>query len=379
METIMIKPRILVTGATGKTGSVVVAEWLKAGYPVRAVARREDGRSAQLKALGAEIAIAEMSDVERIVDALKDVQCAYYCPPFNPYMIQGAVAFAVAARESRLEHIVGLTQWLASPSHPALMTRQHWLADRLFSMTPGVAHTIVRPGFFADAYLVLTGVAANLGVLPWVFGDSRNAPPSNEDIARVAVSALMDPARHAGKSYRPTGPALLGGQDMANAIGRAVGRSVRVVPTPAWMFLKAARMFGMPIDILSGVRFYIDDHRRGAFEVGAPTTDVLDVTGRPAEDFETIARRYAALPRNQRTLGNRLREFAEFLITPFSPGYNFERYDRELRHPFPSEPQFARESEVWRREHGITDAAGHAASVHKATSDASRPQWVESQ
>jgi NAD(P)H dehydrogenase (quinone) len=297
----MIKPRILVTGATGKTGSPVLTELLNAGYRVRAMVRREDGRSEQLKALGAEIAIAEMSDVERIADALKDVQRAYYCPPFDPYMIQGAVAFAVAARESRLEHIVGLTQWLSSPSHPALMTRQHWLADQLFSMMPGVAHTIVRPGFFADAYLVLTGVAANLGVFPWIFGDSRNAPPSNEDIARVAVSALMDPARHAGKSYRPTGPELLGAQDMANALGRAVGRSVRAVPAPAWMFMKAARMFGIPIDILSGVRYYTDDHRRGAFELGAPTTDVLDVTGRRAEDFETIARRYASLPQNQRT------------------------------------------------------------------------------
>jgi NAD(P)H dehydrogenase (quinone) len=375
----MIKPRILVTGATGKTSNVVVNELLKAGYPVRAMVRREDGRSAQLKALGAEIAVAEMTDVERIAEALKDVQRAYYCPPFDPYMIQGAVAFAVAARESRLEHIVGLTQWLSSPSHPALMTRQHWLADRLFSMMPGVAHTIVRPGFFADAYLVLTGVAANLGVFPWIFGDSRNAPPSNEDIARVAVSALMNPARHAGKSYRPTGPELLGGQDMANAIGRAVGRSVRAVPTPAWMFLKGARMVGIPIDILSGVRFYIDDHKRGAFELGAPTTDVLDVTGRRAEDFETIARRYAALPRNQRTLGNWLREFAQFLVTPLSPGYNFDRYDRELRRPFPLEPQFARESEVWRREHGVTGPADYPASVHKATPDASRPQWVESQ
>src|SRR3979490_525142 len=98
----MLKPRILVTGATGKTGSIVVAELLKAGYPVRAMAHREDARSARLKAQGAEIAIADMSDVERVADALKDVQRAYYCPPFDPYMIQGAVAFAVAAKESGL-------------------------------------------------------------------------------------------------------------------------------------------------------------------------------------------------------------------------------------------------------------------------------------
>jgi NAD(P)H dehydrogenase (quinone) len=353
----MTKPRIIVTGATGKTGSVVVAELLKTGYRVRAMVRREDGRSARLKAQGAEIVVADMSDVERVADALKDVQRAYFCPPFDPYMIQGAVTFAVAAKEAQLEHIVGLTQWLASPSHPSLMTRQHWLVDRLFSMTPGVGHTIIKPGYFADAYLVTIGMAVHLGVFPWMYGNSRNAPPSSEDVARVAAAALIDPARHAGKSYRPTGPELLGAEDMAKAIGRAVGRSVRVVPTPTWLFMKAARMSGYPIDLFSGIRYYIDDHKRGAFELGAPTTDVLDVTGQPPEDFETIARRYAALPGNQRTVGNWLRQFAQFMIAPLKPGFNFDRYDRELRSPFPSEPQFAPDSKIWQHEHAVADDA----------------------
>src|SRR6516162_10513188 len=353
----MIKPRIIVTGATGKTGSVVVSELLKAGYPVRALVHKEDGRSAHLKAQGAELAVADMSDVERVADALKDVQRAYFCPPFDPYMIQGAVAFAVAAREARLEHIVGLTQWLASPSHPSLMTRQLWLVDRLFSMTPGVAHMILRPGIFADAYLTTIASAVHLGIFLWMSGNSRNAPPSNDDIARVAVAALMNPARHAGKSYRPTGPELLGPEDMAKAIGRAVGRSVRFVKTPTWLFMKGARMSGLPIDEFSGVRYYIDDHERGAFELGAPTTDVLDVTGRPAEDFETIARRYAAPFLNQRTFANWLRAVAQFILTPLSPGFNLDRYDRELRRPFPQEPQFATDSKVWRREHLIVSTA----------------------
>jgi NAD(P)H dehydrogenase (quinone) len=349
----MTNPTILVTGATGKTGSHVVAQLLKAGYPVRAMVHREDARSARLKAQGAQVAVADMSDVERIADALEEVQGAYYCPPIDPYMLQGAVAFAVAAKEARLEHIVGVTQWLASPSHPSLMTRQHWLVDRLFSMTPGVAHTIVNPGFFAENYLLTLGSAAHLGVFPWMFGNSRNAPPSNEDIARVAVVALTDPARHAGKSYRPTGPELLGAEEMAQAIGRAIGRSVRVVPTPIWLFMKGARMAGVPIDVMSNLRYYIEDHKLGAFELGAPTSDVLDVTGRPAEDFETIARRYAAQPANRRTLGNRVREFAQFMLAPLSPRFNFDRYDRELRRPLPSEPQLAPESTFWRREHAI--------------------------
>jgi hypothetical protein len=39
-----------------------------------------------------------------------------------------------------------------------------------------------------------------------------------------------------------------------------------------------------------------------------------------------------------------------------------DRYDRELRRPFPQEPQFATDSKVWRREHAIANAANSAVS-----------------
>lgn len=353
----MTNPRIIVTGAAGKTGRVVVSELLKAGYPVRAMVHREDARSARLKAQGAEVVPADMSDAERVFDALKDVQRAYYCPPFDPYMIQGAVAFAIAAKEARLEQVVGLSQWLASPSHPSLATRQQWLVDQVFSMTPGVAHTIVAPGWFADNYLLPIGMAAHLGVFPWLFGDSRNAPPSNEDIARVGVASLMDPSRHASKRYRPTGPELLDAEDMAKAIGRAVGRSVQAVPAPIWLFMKTARLAGLPIDVISNLRYYIEEHKRGTFELGAPTTDVLDVTGCQPEDFETIARRYAAAPHVRPTFANRLRQIMQSTRAPLSRSFDLQRYDRELRRPSPSEPKLAADSTVWLREHGLTDGA----------------------
>jgi NAD(P)H dehydrogenase (quinone) len=137
---------------------------------------------------------------------------------------------------------------------------------------------------------------------------------------------------------------------------------------------------GLPIDLLSGVRYYIDDHKRGVFELGAPTTDVPDVTGQPAEDFETIARRYAALPQNRRTLGSWLREFAQFMIAPVRPSFNLDRYDRELRSPFPSQPQFATESKIWRREHAIAhaDRGAHSDSRCAATADNARARLQDS-
>jgi hypothetical protein len=131
-------------------------------------------------------------------------------------------------------------------------------------------------------------------------GNRRNAPPSNEDIARVAVAALMDPARHGGKSYRPTGPELLSAENMAKAIGRAVGRSARFVPTPTWQFMKGARMSGYPIDLFSGIRYYIEDHERGAFDttgVPAPPTLLLGLVGARGHRRRPVAEAGASEPR----------------------------------------------------------------------------------
>lgn len=361
----MNEPIILVTGATGKTGSAVVSQLLERGWPVRAVVRTLDARSEALKKAGAEVVAADLFDPHQLVSAMWGTARAYYCPPFHPFMLQSAAAFAAAAQETRLEAIVGLSQWLASPAHPSLLTRQHWLADRLFSTLPGVAHTVVNPGYFADNYLRLIDFAAHFGMLPNLTGGSRNAPPSNEDIARVAVAALMDPGGHTGKAYRPTGPALLSVPDMAQILSRVLGRKVRPLDMPLRMFLSAARAQGLSAFELSGIRHYIEEHKRGTFERGAPTTDVYDVTGQPPEDFETIARRYAALPAARRDAAYTLRAWGGFLRVGLTPPYNLDRYERQQGHPMPEHPQLAVDSETWCREHGIPREASAPAAASR--------------
>ncbi len=351
----MTLPKILVTGATGKTGGQVAAQLLASGYPVRAYVRRENQRSARLKAAGAEIAIGDLADPQALLDAMRGVQRGFFLPPIDPYMIQSASAFAVTAREARLESMVVLSQWLASPAHPALQTRQHWLADRLFAMLPDTALTIVNPGFFADLpYMILLKYAAHMGVLPFpARGSSRNAPPSVDDIARVAVGALIDPVKHAGKSYRPTGPDMLSVTEMAQIMGKVLGRSVRHVQLPLWMFYKAARMDGIDRFLLSQLAAYMQDHDRGAFEMGGPTTHVLDVTGRSPESFEAITRRYSAQPQAQRTAGNFIKTLAGFMSVPMRPGLSPDRFSRTLLTPQPTRPVLSADSDFWRREHGI--------------------------
>lgn len=368
-----IKPRIFVTGATGKTGGQVVAQLLAAGYPVRAYVRRADERSSRLKAAGAEIAIGDLADWQALLDAMRGVQRAYFVPPFDPYMIQSASAFAIAAREARLESLVVLSQWLANPAHPALATRQHWLADRLFSTLPDTAVTILNPGFFADLpYMILLKYAAHLGVLPFpARGSSRNAPPSVDDIARVAVGALIDPIRHAGKSYRPTGPDILAVTEMAQIMGKVLGRTVRHVQLPLWMFCKAARMDGIDSFLLSQLAFYMQDHDRGAFEMGGPTSVVQDVTGGRPESFEVITRRHAAAPHVQRSAGNFIKTFAAFMSVPMRPGIDPRRFADTLRLPQPDRPLLSADSALWREEHGLSRNNGSAPPATDATDLAS--------
>ena len=50
----MMKPKILVTSAAGKTGSAAVSQLLEKGYPVRAFVHRKDNRSDALAKTGAE-------------------------------------------------------------------------------------------------------------------------------------------------------------------------------------------------------------------------------------------------------------------------------------------------------------------------------------
>ena len=349
----MPKPLILVTGATGKTGLAVATGLLEQGWRVRAVARRRDARSEALHELGAELVVADLFDSGQMRLALDGVKRAYWCAPFHPDALRAAQLFAGAARDARLELIVCLSQWLASSAHPSIATRNAFKTDALFAaLAPQIGYTIVNPGFFADNYLRLIGFAAQLGVLPSLTRDSRNAPPSNEDIAAVAVAALTDPDRHAGQTYRPTGPDLLCTADMAHILTSVLGRKVRRVEMPMWMFVKAARMQGVSAFELSGFRHYVEDHKQGAFELSAPNDHVLRLANRPAEDFATIARRYAQRPEAGRSLRASVRAWADFMRTPMMPGYDLARFDL-LPGALPQAScRYAMQDNHWRATHG---------------------------
>lgn len=349
----MAKPKILITGATGGTGYPVVMELIAKGFPVRAAIRKRDARSDALDRKGVETVVADLYDPDQMLDALRGIQRAYFLPLIEPFMIQSATAFAVAAREAKLEHVVQMSQWTSHRAHPTAMTQQTWLVDKLFAAIPGVAHTIFNPGMFAHNFLRTIDFAALLGIYPVLSGDGRAAPVSNEDMGRVASVLLAEgPNKHAGKQYRPTGPKLLNGREMAAEIAKAVGHRVMAVNLPLWMLGKVARQQGIAPYQISCLRYYMEDMKRGTFAFEGGVTDVVrELTGAPAESFETTARRYAALPFARQTLTKRLKAFASFNLTPFYAGYNFDRWDRKMGFPVPKSPSLSIDDAQWRAEH----------------------------
>ena len=66
----MTNSRVLVTAATGKIGGAVAAQLLEKGVPTRALVHRDDGRSARLRALGAEVVVADMFDIQQVQAAV---------------------------------------------------------------------------------------------------------------------------------------------------------------------------------------------------------------------------------------------------------------------------------------------------------------------
>ena len=353
------KPRVLVTAATGKTGTAVTQQLLKMGYPVTAFVRRHDQRSEALAQAGASIFVGDLIESDDLRQAMRGVQRAYFAAPWTPTQLHGAMNFAVAAEDAELEVVVAVTQWLAHPNHPSVATRQSYLTDRIFSGMAKVDTVTVNTGWFADNYMAVLGTVAQLGIFPFRLGEGKTAPVSNEDIARVAVGALVNPAPHLGKFYRPTGPELLDPHQLAAIFAKVLGRPVKYQELSEKMFLKALKSMGMAPYLVANLRQYIEDYRRGSFEEGAPNDVVLQVGGSEPEDFETITRRYVAgNPMSRPSVANKLRAVAGFMKILLTPAPDLSAYDKALHLPILRSPQYSVDHPSWRETHAVTGAFG---------------------
>lgn len=355
----MTLPKILITNANGKTGFAATLQLLAKGYPVRAFVRTQRPNTTQLERAGAEIFIGDTADMATLNQAMQGIQRAYLCLPGIPNPLFSGISFAVAAQAAQLEVVVMMGQWLSHPQHPSFATRVTNLMDSVLSWMPDVGIVTINPGWFADNYMAILEPIAQLGLMPMPLGQGLNSPPSNEDIARVIVGALTQPAPHIGKTYRPTGPKLLSPEDITQTFARVLNRPVRYMDISEKMFLKALRVQGFSPFLRSQMRYYAEEYRRNAFGVGGPTRAVLDVGGQPPEDFETIVRRYVAhSPTVKRSIDNQLRAVWNLLQILWTPVPDVAGYERRQSLPKVSQPTYALDYENWVTSHGPEDTFG---------------------
>ncbi len=347
-----MKPRILVTSAAGRTGSVAVLDLLGKGFPVRAFVRRNDARSETLRKAGAEIFVGDLFDLSDLQSALVDVQRAYHCPPVAPNLLHGMMLFALAAEEAKLEVVALMSGWNPHPAHPTIHSREHWIANNIYQWMPSVDVIYVNPGIFAFMYLFGLPAIVHFGMLVGPWGDGLNAPPSSEDIGSLAAGVLADPSPHIGKRYRPTGPKLRAPHDVADVLTDVVGRKVKYQDVSTKMFLKAAKAQGVSAFEIAHLRFYFEELRGGTFAVGAPTDHFQEICGRPPESFETSARRYIAEPDliyPGLRAGTKLEALAFMVKMMLTRAPNPDRWARERGHPMLKKPVLAHDSPDWRQ------------------------------
>ncbi len=274
----MSEAKILVTGATGATGRETVRLLLEGGHAVRAFVREENDRSNSLRQSGAEIVRGDLRDFESVRGALEGIRSAYFVFPIKPGILQSTAYFAQAAKEAGVEAIVNMSQASARRVARSHAAQDHWIAESL--------RLVRRAGnsSSADPFCGVGSLRAGFikaGFLPLPFGSGRHAPIAAEDQARVIANILTAPEAHRGQIYPLLGAKEISFPEMAEELGRVLGKAVRYqytdVPSLAKMSKEQGRDLGDFFwQHLSQIAL---DHQNGVF---AGTNDLIEkIGGRP--------------------------------------------------------------------------------------------------
>lgn len=265
--------RVLVLGATGKTGKRVLERLQARGVPVRAGSR----------------AASPSFDWERpatwpaALAGCTRVYVSYQPDLAVPGALETVTAFFAAARRANVQHIVLLS---GRGEAEAEQAEQALAAS-------GVAWTVLRASWFAQNFSegFFQPSLQMAGVLALPVGDVKEPFVDVDDIADVAVAALTEPG-HEGRLYELTGPDVLSFADAVSAIGRASGRELQFVTIPPEQFRAEMAQAGVPaeaIDLTLYLFATVLDGRNAATANG-----VQQALGRAPKAFAAFAHEAAA-------------------------------------------------------------------------------------
>jgi uncharacterized protein YbjT (DUF2867 family) len=270
-------PPVLVIGATGRVGRVVVDRLLAAGVPVRALTRRPAaaGLPAAVEVVSGDLTVPESLDAG--LQGVTAVFLVWTAPP--------TTAPAVVERlATHAQRVVFLSSPHQTPhpffQQPNPMAHLHAEIERLIAAA-GIVSTIIRPAMFASNALHWWGGQIRDGdVVRWPYGAAETAPIDERDIASVAARALHEDG-HAGGDYVLTGPESLSQADQVSIIGAGLGRRVRFEElSPEEFRRETAGDWPRPV-----VDMLLAAWRATMGRPALVTSTVSDVVGLPARTF----------------------------------------------------------------------------------------------
>lgn len=259
--------KILVTGATGGVGRLVVDELLALG-------------AADLRALTVDPARAGLPDGVEVVRgflgrpgtllaALAGVDRMYLAP-----LIETNAQTCRLAAGAGVRRIVDL----------AGAKGDHWQAIEDGVEECGVPFVHLEPGEFMTNARIWSAQLAAGDVVRDGYGSAANAPIAPADIAAVAARCLLEDG-HEANSYELTGPESLTRRQRVEQIGAALRRELTYVDLPhEELVTELSRSMG------EYARWYADGLAELARHPQAALPTVAELTGRPATTFAEWAR-----------------------------------------------------------------------------------------
>jgi uncharacterized protein YbjT (DUF2867 family) len=231
----------VITGITGKVGGAVARTLLSKNLPVRGV-MRDASKADKWRALGCDVAIAEMDDAKALTEAFKGATGVFILPPsdFDPApgfpaarIIIEAIVTAISAASP--EKVVCLSTIGAQAAQTNLLTQRTLLEQALNALTLPV--TFLRPGWFMENCALDVASARDTGVIHSYLQPLDKAVPmiATADVGKLAASLLQQ--RWQGQRVvELEGPHRVSPNDIANTFAQILGHPVvaEVVERHTW-------------------------------------------------------------------------------------------------------------------------------------------------
>jgi uncharacterized protein YbjT (DUF2867 family) len=280
---------ILVTGATGNTGSALLQQLEERAAVARAMVRTTKD-AVRLPNTSATVVVGNFDDPRSLEAALQGVTKAYLVTPSSPDAEAQQVRFAELAAAAGVRRLVKLSQFAADEASPVRFLRYHAAVERRIREI-GIGFTFLRPNLYFQGLLAFQPMIAAQGHFLAPIGDARVSAVDVRDIAAVAASALIEEG-HDGETYTITGPAAVTHTEMAIALSKAIRRPVAFVDVPPDAFAGALKSAGVPSWQVDGLVEDYAHYARGEAEAVSP--HVRELTGADPRDVNRFAEDYAS-------------------------------------------------------------------------------------